>query len=338
MSSKGEDEQTQERSMENANPEQGDFKSEKGQQATALHQPWTEDELRAVLPLLAEDANKYSRGVLTVIAGSARYPGAACLASRAGQRAGAGYTELVTNKSTGRLALGAYPSLVVHDVEVFDLDALASQGKPKRAICIGPGFEPGSEPADKLVVKVLKKAQCPVLVDGGGLGALGSKKARKVLAARKASGRVTVITPHGGEARRLAASLGLGLGVKADGLGERGGASWEPCDLSAALSLATGAVVVLKGPDTYIAQGNQVHPMYEGTPALAKAGTGDVLAGIIASLLAQGADPFAAAVLGATLHARAGIAAAQAYADASVTPEDLLETIPAAIRSLAEVE
>lgn len=336
MSFKGEDEQVQERLTENASPEQGDLINEKGQQAAVLHQPWTEDELRAALPPLAEDANKYSRGVLTVIAGSERYPGAACLASRAGQRAGAGYTELVTNKSTGRLALGAYPSLVVHDVEDFDLDALASQGKPKRAICIGPGSEPGSEPADKLVVKVLKKAQCPVLVDGGGLGALGSKKARKALAARKASGRATVITPHGGEARRLAASLGLG--VKADGSGERDGASWEPCDLSAALSLATGAVVVLKGPDTYIAQGNQVHPMYEGTPALAKAGTGDVLAGIIASLLAQGADPFAAAVLGATLHARAGIAAAQAYADASVTPEDLLETIPAAIRSLAEVE
>lgn len=297
-------------------------KPEKGRKRLQLSEPWAESELRGALPLPAEDANKYSRGVLTVIAGSTRYPGAACLAARAGQRMGAGYVQLVTVKRAADLALASYPSLVAREIGAFGAGEL-NDGK-RRAVCMGPGFVPGDERTDALVADVLKKAECPVLVDGGALAGMGSKAARKALARRRKKGLVTVMTPHGGEAARLQAELGA--------------VATAPDQLAAALAVETGAVVVVKGPDTYIAQGGRVCPMREGTPALAKAGTGDVLAGMIASLLAQGADPVAAAVLGATLHARAGAIAAKGLTEIGVTPEDVVEAVPAAILSLVGPE
>lgn len=290
-----------------------------------LKSPWTDDELRSAFPDLAEDANKFSRGVLTVIAGSAQYPGAAPLTSRAGQRMGAGYTEVVTAKQAMGIVLAAYPSLVVRDVDAWRNGGLQDAKKrAKRAICIGPGFVAGDEKSEQLVIDVLKRAECPVLVDGGGINVLGSKKAMKALAKRREHGLTTVLTPHGGEAMRLQSSLGM----RSDG----------PAQLATALALATGAVVVMKGPDTYISSGTQTFPMLEGTAALAKAGTGDVLAGMIAALLAQGVEPVSASVLGTTLHAWAGIEAAQLHTPICVTPEDVIEAIPSAVRKLLERE
>ena len=262
----------------------------------------------------AQDANKYTRGKLVVVAGSPRFPGAAALAARAGQRMGAGYTEVVTVREAVCAVRACAPSLVVRELDGWcakDLPA-SSEGKPS-AVCIGPGFE-GSDDEFALVERVLKRAEGPVLVDGGGLAALVSAKALARLTKRAEEGLATVVTPHGGEAARLAAHFSL--------------PTEDPAQLAAGLSLALRAIVVLKGPDTYVAEGKRVEAMREGTPALAKAGTGDVLAGMIAALLAQGVEPFDAAFGGVQLHARAGIAAARAYSVVSVTPEDVIEAIP----------
>ena len=271
------------------------------------------------LPWPGDDMNKYSRGKLTVVAGSARYSGAAVLAAMASQRMGAGYTEVVTAPSAVNVVRLASPSLVVRSEEDWKLSELrpSEPGKPC-AVCIGPGFAVDDEVAADLVARVLKKAPCPVLVDGGGLARLATKKNLHTMAGRFADGLTTVITPHGGEAARLAASLGLPTG--------------KPQKLAAGLSLATQAIVVLKGPDTYISDGKRTECMTAGTPALAKAGTGDVLAGMIAALLAQGFDPFDAAMLGTTLHAAAGKVAADSFTEISVVAEDVIAAIPQAIR------
>lgn len=286
-----------------------------------LVEPWDADQLQAAFPLPAEDANKYSRGVLTVIAGSKRYPGAACLTSRAGQLTGAGYTQLVSEKSVGRMAVAAYPSLVARDILEFDIAELGVL-KPgsRKAVCIGPGFEPKGKRNRQVIARVLEQALCPVLVDGGALASLCSHDVRSALQARRWDGRTTVITPHAGEARRL----GEGLGIACN----------DPVQLAVMISEATGAVTVLKGPDTLIAQGSEIYLMREGSAALAKAGTGDVLAGMTASLLAQGVPAFDAAVLGTTLHARAGNLAADDMGIVSVTPESLLDYLPRAISNL----
>lgn len=266
----------------------------------------------------ADDANKYSRGKLTVVAGSARYPGAAVLAARASQRMGAGYTEVVTAPEAADVARIASPSLVVRPFGAWSVKELSATGGGKPcAVCIGPGFE-GSDGESDAVAKVLKRAACPVLVDGGGLAALGSAKAVKQLAKRAEKGLPTVVTPHGGEAARLAKPYSLPTG--------------DPEQLAVGLSLALHAIVVLKGPVTFIADGKRVEAMREGTPALAKAGTGDVLAGMIGALLAQGIEPFDAALAGAALHARAGKAAAERCTDIAVTAEDVIESIPEALQ------
>lgn len=127
-----------------------------------------------------------------------------------------------------------------------------------------------------------------------------------------------MLTPHAGEARRLC-----------EGIGENPGSA---SDIAEVLARAYHAIVALKGPDTLIVGNGRRYLMREGTPALAKAGTGDVLAGIVAALLAQGLDAFDAAALGTLLHARAGSCAAEKLTDVSVIPEDVIAFIPEAIR------
>ncbi len=266
----------------------------------------------------APDANKYTRGKLVVVAGSGRYPGAAVLAARASQRMGAGYTEVITARKAVDVVRLASPSLVVRAFDSWDPRELpaSAEGKPC-AVCIGPGFV-GDEQSVDLVARVLKRAACPVIIDGGGLARLCSAKALKRLAKRAAKGLPTIITPHGGEAARLAKPFSLSTD--------------DPAQLAAGLSLALHAIVVLKGPDTHIADGKRVEAMREGTSALAKAGTGDVLAGMIGALLAQGIEPFDAAVMGATLHARAGAVAAERLTDIAVCAEDVIEAIPETLK------
>lgn len=280
------------------------------------------DKLAALLPLPLPDANKYTRGKLVIVAGSARYPGAACLAACASQRMGAGYTEVVCDPSAVDLVRACRPSLVVRSWEGWDGADFASSrsGKPV-AYAVGCGFDASSPEAARLTYLVLKHAAAPVLVDGGALAALSSGRGRRLLKRRFICGWPTVLTPHGGEAARLARPLGLPVD--------------DPARLARLLSLAYGATVALKGPETFVSDGGEVVRMAEGTPALAKAGTGDVLAGMVGALLAQGAASFDAAALGATLHARAGRAAERAFTSIGVTAEDVIEAIPAAIRETA---
>lgn len=273
------------------------------------------------LPWPASETNKYRRGKLVVMAGSGRYPGAAALAARAGQRMGAGYTEVVTSKDAVGQVRQMAPSLVVRPWGNWNADELpASSAERPCAVCIGPGFVPGKR--DSLVVDVLEQARCPVLVDGGALRNLGSSGAVAALRTRASEGLATVITPHGGEAARLAEPLML--------------ADTAPDKKAAGLAFALHAVVVLKGPDTVISDGRQAVTVTDGTPALAKAGTGDVLAGMIGALLAQGVDACDSALTGVVVHALAGIAAAEALTDICVCPEDVIEYIPAAIRALGD--
>ena len=130
-------------------------------------------------------------------------------------------------------------------------------------------------------------------------------------------GHPTIITPHGGEA----AALANVFSIPTD----------DPQDLALMLSQAYGAITVLKGPDTYITDGDGIYCMDKGTPALAKAGTGDVLAGIIGGLLAQGLGPIESCVLGTTLHARAGVLAAEDYSEIAVCAEEVIRYLPNAI-------
>lgn len=317
----------------------------------ACEETYADARLARLLPHPAADANKYTRGTLTLVAGSAVYPGAACLAAAAAQRMGTGYTQVVTAPENMRTVQAFRPSLVVRSWDSWDAAAQRAPepGKP-RAYVVGPGFDAADEHAAELVFSVLGYAHAPVLVDGGAFAALASERGLKVLRRRLLRGLPTVLTPHGGEAARLAAAFDVEAAVSEAGRGQ------EVFALD--LARACGATAVLKGPDTCIAQSagtadvevvgvaevseaaapaarDRFLMMREGTPVLAKAGTGDVLAGMIGALLAQGLGAFDASVLGAVLHARAGRLAESRLGDICVIPEDVVDALPEAVGNLA---
>ena len=283
------------------------------------------ERLAALLPGPASDVHKYSRGRLVVIGGAAAYPGAACLAAAASQRMGAGYTEVLCAPESVSTVRAFRPSLVVRSWEALAPSSFAAarSGRPV-AYAVGSGFDAADDASEAkhLVHRALKHAHAPLLVDGGGLATLASDKGRRLMRRRFVNGWPTVITPHAGEAARLAAPLELPTN--------------DQGELARLLALAYGAIAVVKGPDTFISDGDEVVRVDEGTAALAKAGTGDVLAGMLGALLAQGLNPFDASVLAVTLHARAGRLAADRLTAISVIAEDVVAMIPAAIRSVAD--
>lgn len=339
-------------------------------------------ELSALLPRPAADANKFTRGHLILVAGSAIYPGAACLAAAGGERAGAGYTEVFCAGKSMITVRGWRPSLVVRDWRTWKPARLGAPRADRPGACvIGCGFDAADASLSPLLMETVRAWSGPLLIDGGALGLLASATGLRLARARAASGLSTLLTPHGGEAAKLAAAAREALVEPSTGAARTGasntgpapasandtdptpiGASGSgaarapkgtslnlsptarealaatapaPCELALALAEAFGAHVVLKGPDTFIASPDgTAEVMDRGTAALAKAGTGDVLAGVIGALLAQNLAPQDAAALGCALHAEAGRAAAASLTDLCVTAEDLIDALPKAVRAL----
>lgn len=276
-----------------------------------------------VIPFPAADANKYSRGRMTLIAGSKRYPGAAALAARAAQRMGAGYTHVVCAPSSVGIVQAMAPSLVVESWEGWGARMLPPDTPEKpAAVCLGPGFDPHDTAAIDLAADALLHAECPVIVDGGAFALLEQPRGRRIMEKRGDAGLATVITPHGGEAAHLARAWDVN--------GDRDGGDYLAMDLSVAM----GAIVLLKGPASHIAIGEDELILDFGGPELAKAGTGDVLAGMVGALLAQRLNAYDAATLAATVHALAGSIAEKRLTSVSVTAEDVIDRIPDALASL----
>lgn len=258
------------------------------------------------LPRRRRDAHKYAAGV-AVVAGSPGMTGAATLTSHAVLRAGSGYCRLAV---PGADVTAMAPSEIVavplagHG---WAADAITAIDK-MRALAIGPGLG-RSEETQEEVRQVVAAATVPTVVDADGLYALGAAAdAAKVLTERSVD---VVLTPHEGEFARLAGH------APPDGS--------DRLDAVRQLAARLGVVVLLKGPVTVVADpAGRVRCSRTGTPALATAGTGDVLTGIIASFLAQGLSPLDAAALGACAHGAAALAGPRVGLIAS----DLLDLLP----------
>lgn len=229
----------------------------------------------------AADAHKYRRGLLAVVGGE--MPGAALLAARASQGAGAGYVKLLVERL----------STVPHDL-VVDSRHLADALGDERigALLVGPGLGRHAEARERLVLALV--AQKPTVLDADALVLLGER----LLHEHKAS---LVATPHEGELKALEDAFDCdGRGAKSDRV--------------RALAVASGMVVVAKGPDTVIAAPDgRLVCAPRASSWLATAGTGDVLAGVIASRLAAGGDSFASACEGVWLHGEAARLAGTAF-------------------------
>lgn len=279
--------------------------------------------LAALAPWPDPQANKYTRGKLSLVAGAAAYPGAACLAGAAAERAGAGYTEVFCAGESLLAVRSFRPSLVARDWREWHPARQEARRSDRTGACvIGCGFD-GDARQRELVAETVRAATGPVLIDGGAIGLMADKAGQRLARERAERGvGPLVLTPHGGEAARLARGA------------ELEGALGGP-ELAVGLARAYRALIVLKGPITFIADAEGiVETMDRGTAALAKAGTGDVLAGIIGALLAQGLAPRDAAALGCALHAEAGRAAAKELTEICVSAEDVIAALPQAVRAI----
>jgi NAD(P)H-hydrate epimerase len=275
------------------------------------------------LPPIPADANKYSRGSLLILAGSARFPGAAVLCAQAAARTGAGYVTLAVPASVAPAAqthLLSIPLIAATEGSgAFAPEALTDILRTVThidAIVCGPGLTDAPD-ALAFAAQVARTVSVPLLLDADALRVAGSRTTHQASSAGLLAddgAAPLILTPHAGELRRLLAATG----------------ATDAADLAQRID----AVVVAKGPQTLIVSPERSQLFTSGTPALAKAGTGDVLSGIIGALLAQGMEPFEAACTGVELHGRAGHSAAERLGIRSVMAEDLIVSLAEVLRFL----
>ncbi|MBM4409277.1 MAG: NAD(P)H-hydrate dehydratase [Chloroflexi bacterium] len=303
------------------------------------------DDLTAasLLPVRATRGHKGLFGKLLVIAGSLDYAGAAILVARSAGRAGAGLVTLAVPESlqplfASRVLEATTMALPEGDVEDVQPDEALARilDHDHDALVVGPGLRPGLATTE-LIRSLLATPEAgagadpasgpPVLLDAEALRSLASLDGWWHDVPRRA-----VMTPHLGEFSRLRSASGQDPTEDGDLVADDGARAAATADAAR----VWGQVVVLKGARTVIADpsGEIAVAPFEN-PALASAGTGDVLSGTIGSLLAQGLAPFAAARLGVHLHGLAGEAVRARIGDAGLLASDLIDEIALARRRLA---
>jgi NAD(P)H-hydrate epimerase len=281
----------------------------------------------ALAPRRGPRSTKFSSGQVAIAGGSRGLTGAVQMSSLAAIRAGAGY-------ATVAVPADLEPSFEAGQPEVMSRGCPGGEGfltsesaeavlatfERAAAGVLGPGL--GREEETLRVARHLAGAiEAPLVIDADGLNAFAGALRR--LAAREAP---TILTPHAGELGRLL---------------ERDSEQVDAHRLAAAREAAEAAeaVVVLKGDDTIVTDGRRIAVNAIAAPGLATAGSGDVLSGITAALLARGLEPFAAACAAVVAHARAGReAAARVGAAESVIATDVIAAIPVGMQPAAPVE
>ena len=276
-------------------------------------------DLSRLLPQPGRRSHKYSRGVLGVVAGSADYPGAAVLACRGALAAGVGMVRYLGPPEVANLVRQSCPEVVCSDGSVADTHV--------QAWLVGSGMGPGdSEQLQR--AHDAAESGLPVIADAGALPALPDVLGPQV-----------VLTPHAGELAALLERLGADY--------ERSAVEANTLGAVRHAAVLTEATVLLKGATTLVAApAGAVFSQAEATPWMATAGSGDVLAGVLGSLLAQlggTEEAFAAhgiasrdrwagiAAMAASLHGRAG---SRASAGGPVTASAIAEALPAVLREL----
>jgi ADP-dependent NAD(P)H-hydrate dehydratase / NAD(P)H-hydrate epimerase len=250
-------------------------------------------EFLAMLPQRPAESDKRKAGAPLVVAGSAQFPGAAILCATGAARAGAGYVTVATPQGAAASLRAHLVEQVVMTFDESDVDgsiaALCDLTNHCSSVAIGPGLGL-SDACGAIVRGFIEKLELPFVADASAFFHLA--KHLDIL-----RGKRCVLTPHEREFARLSGGGTIKPGTRVERL--------------RAFVKRTGVTTLLKGGDTLIDDGTTMHINVTGTPALATAGTGDVLSGIIATLLSQGLAPVDAARAGAYWHGLAGREAAR---------------------------
>jgi hydroxyethylthiazole kinase-like uncharacterized protein yjeF len=292
--------------------------------ARTITQRWVADHL----PPRPARAHKGDFGRILVVAGSIDYPGAALLTALGAMRAGAGVVRVAAAESVVARLAGSIPELtwMSLDEEAPGLIApggwrrVTADARNHDAAVVGPGL--GRQPAtQRRVRQFVATLPIPAVVDADGLNALAD-------APRWWQGlrSTLVLTPHPGEFARL-------TGVDAPASDDDGARA----EAATAAALRWDQVVVLKGANTVVAEPGGVPLRSEvASPALATAGSGDVLAGAIGAFLAAGIRPLEAAACGVAVHGAAGLLAAERIGRAGAMARDIASLLPVAIERLRD--
>ncbi len=266
----------------------------------------------SILPDRDPWGHKGSFGKVLLLCGSRGYTGAAYLAAMGALRSGAGLVFLGVPEGIYEIE-----AIKLNEPVVFPLPdregELSSLGLPEildrvkkmDAVLLGPGLGQ-SEDVFRIVKAVLETAACPIVLDADGINVLAGH--RDILRGRTYP---TILTPHDGEFARIGGPVGEDRMASA-----------------AVLAGDLGCIVLLKGHRTCVTDGMEYYLNSTGNPGMATGGCGDVLAGMIVSLLGQGIEPVKAAACAAWLHGAAGDVCAQKLGQYGMLPTDMLEELP----------
>ena len=264
------------------------------------------------LPERALNAHKGDFGKILLLCGSRGYTGAAALAAMGALRSGAGLVYLGVPESIYSIEATKLNEAIVFPLPdcngMYSIDTIHAIGQyldRVDAVLIGPGIGLG-DGCLQLLRYVLKTFHGPVVVDADGINLISAHK--DILRGRTMP---TVLTPHAGEFARLYGSIPLDRVADAQSLAN---------DL--------GVIVLLKGYNTVITDGCNTYINTTGNPGMAVGGSGDVLSGVIASLIGQNITPLEAAACAAWLHGAAGDVCAEEIGQYGMLPTDMLEVLP----------
>jgi NAD(P)H-hydrate epimerase len=284
----------------------------------------THGDLRALFQRRGAHSHKGTFGHLLIVAGSASFSGAAAMASRAAVRAGAGLVTVAVPESIFPVVAPAVPEAMVHALTETDegslaAGALSEWGHPLdgfSAVLAGPGMT-ASDSTLACVEELLAGTSGPIVLDADALNVLpGRADTLRLHGAR------LVLTPHPGEMARL---LECSTSEVQD---DRLAAAQRAAE-------ATGATIVLKGAGSIVADPNHTPWVnVTGNPGMATGGMGDVLAGVLGGLLAQGQTPFDAARAAVYVHGHAGDSAAWRTSQIGLIASDVIDELPYAFRAI----
>ena len=279
---------------------------------------YSQNDLKKLLPKRDESSNKGSCGRVLVIGGSPCMAGAPYFSAKAAYRTGCGLVEIFTHEDNRIILQTLIPEAVLSTFgESIDLEKLGTSIKKADVIAIGMGLST-SEEALEILRFTLQNNNCPIVVDADALNLLAKNKDLFTLAKSN-----VIITPHPLEMSRISGVCIEKITVDIPSFAQ------DFADKS-------NVICVLKDHNTAVAQpnSNNIYINKSGNSGMSTGGSGDVLDGIIAGLLAQGCDPYVAATLGVYIHGLAGDKASEKLSQYSVMASDIIDALPEVFSNL----
>ena len=266
----------------------------------------------SLLPDRAMDAHKGDFGRILLLCGARGYTGAAYLAAQASLRSGAGLVFLGVPENIYAIEAVKLNEAIVfplpddgRGLSVMAISEILERMEKMDAVLVGPGLGQ-SENVFQVVKAVLEHAACPVILDADGINVIAAHK--DIVRGRT---NPTILTPHAGEFARLG-----------------GNAQGDRREEAEKMAKDLGCILLLKGHNTVITDGNTTYINPTGNPGMAVGGSGDVLAGVITALAGQGLDALMAAACGAWFHGAAGDLCAAEIGQYGMLPTDVLNVLP----------